>query len=150
MWNNIIYRIWPSHSGDYEEYSLVGLTPWNTKKAWCFRGTYCLHLQSYRVSQARNQNKQALSSGTISFAPVSYLWFPLSLALPQFNSGLDWPIQGLIFHALFILLATWFYWFLAWLSLQPWRWRWYIPPKSHAFSELHSATTKKRVLSMPY
>jgi hypothetical protein len=30
-------------------------------------------------------------------------------------------------------------WFLAWLILRPWRWRWYVPPKRQlTFNRLHS------------
>jgi hypothetical protein len=36
--------------------------------------------------------------------------------------------------------------FLAWLTLPPWRWRWYLLPKCQALSELHTVTTQNTVL----
>jgi hypothetical protein len=44
------------------------------------------------------------------------------------------PVQGLIFHTRFAQLAFCFCWFLAWLTLRPWRWRLYVPPKRRNFS----------------
>jgi hypothetical protein len=38
------------------------------------------------------------------------------------------------------------YWFLTWLTLRPWRWSWYVPPKRRAVSELHGVTTWKTAL----
>jgi hypothetical protein len=35
-------------------------------------------------------------------------------------------------------------WFLAWLTLQPWRWRWHVPPKLQStFTGLHGTTSQK-------
>jgi hypothetical protein len=36
-----------------------------------------------------------------------------------------------------------FCWYLAWLTLRPWRWRRCIPPTRWAVSELHSVTTQE-------
>jgi hypothetical protein len=40
-------------------------------------------------------------------------------------------------------VSAWFCWFLAWNTLQPWRWRQYVPAKPRAFSELRGVTTHK-------
>jgi hypothetical protein len=43
-------------------------------------------------------------------------------------------------------LATCFCWFLAWLTLQPWRWRRYFFPKFWALSKSHSIASQKTAL----
>jgi hypothetical protein len=40
--------------------------------------------------------------------------------------------------------------FLAWLTLRPWRWRWYVPPKRRALYELHGVRTQKTILFTTY
>jgi hypothetical protein len=39
-----------------------------------------------------------------------------------------------------------FRWFLAWLTLPPWRWRRYVPPKRRALCELNGVTSQKTSL----
>jgi hypothetical protein len=36
-------------------------------------------------------------------------------------------------------------WFLAWLTLRPWRWKWYVPSKRRTLFILHGVTTQKAV-----
>jgi hypothetical protein len=46
-----------------------------------------------------------------------------------------------------LLPASW--WFLAWLTLQPWRWRWYVPVKRWlTFTGLHNVIPQKMELSI--
>jgi hypothetical protein len=52
----------------FEEHSLLGCKAvWPRERVRNFRGTYCLHLQVQRVSQARNKLKQAASSASAGF-----------------------------------------------------------------------------------
>jgi hypothetical protein len=43
-------------------------------------------------------------------------------------------------------LASCFYWFLAWLTLWPWRWMQHVPLKCQALSELHEIITQKNIV----
>jgi hypothetical protein len=92
------------------------------------------------------------TQSTISFAPNCSFWVPLQtllnlpLALSQFLAGWDWPVSGQILQTHFAQLTAFFCGFLGWLTLRPWRWRWYVPLKHWAISKLCSVTTQETVL----
>jgi hypothetical protein len=91
--------------------------------------------------------------GTVSFTSIGFFQIllqtmvTLPLAVSQFLSCFEWPISDLIFCEWFVHhAACFFFWFLAWLPLQPWRWRWFVSLRLQAFSELHDITIQKIVL----
>jgi hypothetical protein len=51
---------------DYEEYGLWAVILCSLEKALRFQGTYCLHPQGQKVSQARHQQKQAASGAQLA------------------------------------------------------------------------------------
>jgi hypothetical protein len=64
-----VSRIWGSCSGDYEEFYILRYNiAWFVKVSQHFLGTCHLHLQGWRVSQARNQH-EASSKLLLSFQP---------------------------------------------------------------------------------
>jgi hypothetical protein len=99
----------------------------------CSGGTYCLHPQGPRVSQATNQHEAGSK------------WNSLELVGLQVPS---WPIWVLCFstHGLLFLLPA-SCWFVAWLMLGPRGWKYYVPPKHRpTFTRLHGITTQKKEL----
>jgi hypothetical protein len=62
---------------------------------------------------------------------LSSHWFSLNNKslycwLSQILSGLNWPTSGQIFHMWFAHLEERFCWFLPWLAILTWRWKWYL------------------------
>jgi hypothetical protein len=53
---------------------LWAITPYSSENTWCFGGTYCLYLQSRRVSQGGNQQNEAASWNLIhqGFQPLPW------------------------------------------------------------------------------
>jgi hypothetical protein len=89
-----------------------GVTPCSMVEVHqCFWGTYCLHLQGQRVSQARNQQEADGKQSSSHFCSLLGVF--------------------------------------TWLSLWPWRWSQYAPPKCQwAFTGLHDVTSQKTVISV--
>jgi hypothetical protein len=57
-----LYWIWGSHSGVYEKYNIVVVTPCSSENAQGLGATLLLHLHGRRVIQAENRQKQAEST----------------------------------------------------------------------------------------
>jgi hypothetical protein len=84
------------------------------KVNWHFTGTCHLHLQGRKTRQTRNQHEAgSKQSNDMMCIPLDY--FILCLLSPTGTT------------AVYLLPAS--CWFLVWLILLPWRWRWHIPPK---------------------
>jgi hypothetical protein len=88
-----------------------------------FGRTYHLHLQSRRISQARNQQEAgSKQSSGIIFGPE----------------------DGVRLQVVHLSLLPVSCWFLSWLIFRPWRWRRYVSPKRWlTFNELHDTICNK-------
>jgi hypothetical protein len=76
---------------------------------------YCLHFQSWRTSEPCSVSKED--------------FYVLGIT--------SWSDS----RALFV---TYLCWFLAWLIIRLWRWRWHVPPKHRwTFNGLHSVISQK-------
>jgi hypothetical protein len=93
----------------------------NISEAMCH-----IHLQGWRVGQARNQHEAGSKvCGTLG-APA--LADPLSPDMLPLAASC---------------------WFLAWLTLQSCRWRWHVPPKHQlTFNRLHGNISQKTELTV--
>jgi hypothetical protein len=134
------------------------IVPCSLETAWHFRGTCRLHLHCRRVSQARNQQKQAASFCCFFLAYSSALKvFLHSFGRCQTIQNYLYNVEELVGVELLtavVMKSTIFWkstdachlfsrWHLAWLIL-PWRWRRYVPPKRLlTFSGLHGVIFQK-------
>jgi hypothetical protein len=104
-----------------------------------FRGTYRLHLQGRRVTQA---SKVQLAACFCWFGETPTFWRNISPLLsgskikPKRKPAEAGSARRLLVSCLLIL--------------QPWRWKRYIPPKRPDVSELHGVTTQRTVLSKQF
>jgi hypothetical protein len=111
----------------------------------CFGGSYCLHLQSLRVSQTNNQYQEERTafekpgsdmglhwryfaiSPLLQFRPLLGPRLKLFFLLLWVLSGHpDSPICKQSFQFEMSLLASW--WLIHWLTSLPWRWKQCVPP----------------------